>query len=123
MFKTVKAAIVTAMIATGAVAAVPATASADPVVKVGGSVHFTGSGFGIYFGEGGHRYHDRWERPRHMRRYCSPRRAVRKARRIGLRHARIAHVNHRTIGVKGRRHGHREYVVFARAPHCPILRY
>lgn len=122
MLNTVKATIISSMIAMGALAAMPATANAHHIHGTGGGIHFQGNGFGFYFGNGGY-YRDRWERPRYKKRFCSPHRAKRKAQRMGLRKVRIGHVNHRTIGVKGRRFGHREYIVFARAPRCPILRY
>jgi len=119
MFKTIKTAALSVMIGLGAISTLPVTANAgDLSIHIGGG-HYRNGGFGLFFGDSGHSYrrdHGRYER------FCSPRRAVNKARRMGVRHARVAHVNHRTIGVKGRRHGHRSYIVFARAPHCPVLR-
>ncbi len=60
-------------------------------------------------------YYD--DRPR-----CSAGRALRKAERMGIRHARIADVGRRTIDVFGRdRYGDRIYITFGRQPSCPVL--
>ncbi|MBO0662600.1 hypothetical protein J1C48_08430 [Jiella sp. CQZ9-1] len=61
---------------------------------------------------------ERWDRPA-----CSPRHAVRKAERMGVRHAHIRRVDRRAIVVAGRRHHHRQIVRFARAPGCPVIAY
>jgi hypothetical protein len=60
-------------------------------------------------------YYD--DRPR-----CSAGRALRKAERMGIRHARVADVGRRTIDVFGRdRYGDRIYITFGRQPSCPVL--
>jgi hypothetical protein len=77
------------------------------------------SGFGIYLGDGGYSYDDdgfRWREKR-----CTTDRALFKARRLGVRHARIDYANHNEIGVVGRSHGERVYLTFSRARHCPVI--
>lgn len=59
--------------------------------------------------------------PRHFQRRCSVRKAVRKASRWGVRHARVVWANHRAIKVRGRKHRHRVVIKFGRAPGCPVL--
>lgn len=114
---TLKTAALSMLIGFGALAAAPATAQAD--------------GFYFEFGAGhradlGYRHYDR-PRFRHRefapRRFCNPRRAVRKAHRMGLRHARIHRIKRHKIVVKGWDHGYRARIVFARAPRCPVLAY
>lgn len=129
MFNKIRNIIVTAMVSLGVLAAIPATANAHH------NYHGGGAGFGIWFGESGHSHWRRdHRRPRHWdngRRYsprarvrgCSVRRALNKAHRMGVRHARVRIANHRVIKVKGRSHGHRVRIVFARAPGCPVIRY
>ena len=78
-----------------------------------------GSRFGGYIGDGGRAYYRddyRWHG-----RYCTPERALDKARRLGVHHARIDYVSRRQIGVAGHADGERVYMVFARAPRCPII--
>jgi hypothetical protein len=125
MLKLIKTATLSAMIGLGAMAAAPSTASADSI-----GIHFLAqnAGFGFYFGESGSARRD-WDR-RHDRRdryerrdFCSPHDALRKAQWLGMRHARVTHVNYRTIGVEGRIRGYgHDRILFARAPHCPVLR-
>ena len=67
-----------------------------------------------------HRRRDEWREAN--RPGCSPDRAVNKAERMGLRRVRVVDVDRRTIEVRGQRRGHRVHVVFARAPHCPVIR-
>jgi hypothetical protein len=108
-----------AMIGFGTISAAPATASAS------------GLDVDFYFGIGpgpGHHY-DYRERRRddhrwhERRRGCSERKAVRKARRIGLRGARIVRHDRRKLVIKGRVRGHREYIAFANMRGCPVIRY
>lgn len=51
---------------------------------------------------------------------CRPRRALRKARRLGLRRAYIHRFGPRGVVVRGRRYGERLVVRFGGRPHCPI---
>ena len=57
-------------------------------------------------------------RPRH--RVCTPRKAVRKARRWGLNRAHIRRVTHRGPVVAGKFRGNRVVIGFGKARHCPI---
>ncbi len=97
-----------------------------------GHLDLTIGGSGIYFSSGrGYRSHYRGQ-PRYDRRYsdrrygrrlCAPNRALRKARRFGIRHAHVARVNRRVIVVKGFRYGSRAKVIFSRARQCPVIGY
>lgn len=111
MFRKIKIAALSAFLGLGTLAAMPATAQAD----------------GIYFsfGQGGPRVgvYDSGYSHRHYRRHaCTPGQAVHKARRHGVRNAHVVRVNRNVIKVRGHRHHHRVKMVFARAPHCPIIR-
>lgn len=68
-------------------------------------------------------YHGKYYRPPSSRTYyCSPRKAVKKARKkFGVKHAKIARKNHRKIVVKGYKRGHRVKVVFANHRGCPVI--
>ncbi len=55
-------------------------------------------------------------------RFCSNDMAVHKARAHGVRHIR-AYAYHDHIVIKGRKHGHRVQMIFARARGCPVIRY
>ena len=74
-----------------------------------------------------HRYDRRNRRSRHYGEYndrrgvCAPRRALRKARRMGVRRAHIARVNRNVVIVKGYRYGGRAKVKFGRSRHCPVI--
>jgi hypothetical protein len=115
MFRKIKIAALSAIVGLGALASMPAAAHAD----------------GIYFSFGGGdaragiyiRDHDRRDRHRPRRaRSCSPRDAVQKAYRMGLRDVRVQRANRNTIRVTGRTRYDRGSIVFARAPHCPVIR-
>lgn len=123
MLNMLKTAALSAMIGLGAITALPAAAQAD-------SLHFSfGDRYdgrvGVHFGGG---YDDRdyldrrdYRDYRPYRRICTPGEALEKARRIGLRRARVVDVDRRTIDVVGRRHGDRIRVTFARRGNCRIL--
>ena len=117
MFASLKTAAVSAMVAFSTLAAIPATAQAEGLYLNFGGKH---DGFGVVIGQDGQRWHkrDRWDR-RPAR--CTPDQALDKAERIGVRRARIADVDNRTITVSGRSRGDRVYITFARAPRCPII--
>ncbi len=53
--------------------------------------------------------------------FCKPRRAVKKARNMGVRKARIVRKNNRKVVVKGWRHGYPAKVVFANRHRCPVI--
>ena len=122
MFRTLTTAILSAMIGTATLAAIPATAQAEGLyLNLGrGQVGvFAGDDRGGYGREG---WRDRgpgrgWDRDRG----CSPDRALDKAERMGVRRARVIDVSRRTITVAGRQYGDRVRVTFARERHCPVL--
>ncbi|MCT7374931.1 hypothetical protein [Chelativorans salis] len=115
MFRQIGIVALSAFLGLGTLAAIPAVAQAD----------------GFYFSFGhknphygtprGHSRYYRHHRPRHAA-ACTPRSAIHKAYRMGLRHARVADVGRRAIRVSGVRHHRRASIVFARAPHCPVIR-
>ena len=125
MFKFLRTATLAAVVGLGAVTAMPVSAEA-----AGGSIYL---GFGSGHGpSAGFRFDDRgrhhYRGPgRYHARECSPREAVRKAARMGVRNARVVDVGRRTIKVAGkvagRGHGPRPaVVVFGKVPSCPVLR-
>lgn len=64
----------------------------------------------------------RYKRKRNLRRHhtCSPRRALNKAQRRGVRHAHIRRINHRGVVVAGRKRGERVVIGFANHRSCPV---
>lgn len=91
-----------------------------------------GANFSITIGSGGHggghwggprRNHGHWGGPRRDRGFCSPHQALNKARRMGIRHARVVNANHRVVKVRGRNRGHRVNAVFANTWRCPVVRF
>ncbi|MCY0147934.1 hypothetical protein OEG84_09480 [Hoeflea sp. G2-23] len=73
-------------------------------------------------GRRGDRGWDRFERPRHQARSeCKPRKALRKARNMGLNRTHIVRDNHRRVVVEGARHGRWMRVAFANQRHCPVI--
>jgi hypothetical protein len=123
MFKTLKTAGLSALIALGTLAAIPATSA-----QAEGLYLNLGNGdgrFGVYVGDDDRRWdrydrRDRWER-RHFRRQCTANRALNKAERMGIRRARIVDIDRRYITVRGRKWGDRVIVDFGRAPNCPVI--
>jgi hypothetical protein len=83
------------------------------------------AGVGVYLGDGSRTYHrDRYEDRRDFRRTerrCTPERALDKAERMGIHRARIDYVNRETIGVRGRSHGDRVSLTFARNRGCTLI--
>ncbi|MDY8109199.1 hypothetical protein U0C82_08585 [Fulvimarina sp. 2208YS6-2-32] len=51
---------------------------------------------------------------------CDLRRAVHKASRIGMRHARVVRANPRAVAVAGRLNGDRAIIRFANRHNCPV---
>ncbi len=90
-------------------------------------IDFSLSGPGYYFSTGrgyrSHRYRDHRYRGDYdyRRRVCKPRRALRKARRMGVRDAHIVRVNRRVIVVKGYRYGYPAKVKFGRSRNCRVI--
>lgn len=114
MLRTLKTAVLLAMIGLTALAGAPAAAQAEGLyLNFGGN-----SRAGIHFDDDYRpvvRHHGR-------DRGCSVDRALNKAERMGLRRARVVDVSRRTITVAGRQYGDRVAVTFARAPRCPVIR-
>jgi hypothetical protein len=112
--KIVKTAALVAMIGVGTAAATTGQAAAAGgfgfSIEVGPG---WGSGPGYGWGPGyGSRPH---------RGICKPRRAVKKARHMGVRSGRIVRRNHRRVVVRGWRRGYPVRVVFANRRHCPVI--
>ncbi|WP_336056856.1 hypothetical protein [Nitratireductor sp. CH_MIT9313-5] len=115
MFRKLQIAALTAVMGLGSIAAMPTAAKADGIYFSFGS---DGSRSGFYVGDRGRHY-----RPAPRRyRACTPHRALRKAERLGMRRARITRANRNIIRVTGRTRYGRDSIVFARAPHCPVIR-
>lgn len=118
MFRKIRIAALSALMGLGTLSAMPASAQAEGIY-----FSFGQSGAHIQIRD---RDRDRFHRPRHHRQRhasaCTPRQALHKAARMGIRHARITRANRNIIRVSGHRHRHATRVVFARAPHCPVIR-
>lgn len=115
MFKIIKTAALSALIGLGGISAMPASAMADGFYLGFGGGH--GPRVGVYLGDEGRHYRG----PRRAR-ACTPGQAVRKAHRLGIRHARVVRANRNIIRVRGSGRGYNRVAVFARAPHCPVIR-
>ena len=122
MITKLKTAALSALIAFGAIAAVPAAAQAEGLYLNYGSGHHSGVGIGVQIGDYDRDYRD-YRRDRRHFRGCTPNRALNKAERLGLRRAHVVDVDRRTIKVSGRKYGERVRITFARAPHCPVIRW
>lgn len=117
MFRRIKIAVLSAVLGLGTLAAAPATAQADGIYFSFGS---QGASAGIHVGNRDR--HHRAHRPHRKVQACTPAMALQKAKRMGLRNARVVRSDRRVIRISGhKRHG-RSQMVFARAPHCPIIR-
>ena len=139
MFKFICTAALSAIIGLGALAAAPSSAQAQSggIYLEFNSGH-NGPGMRHEYRDqrgqyGDHRgqYRDhrwdqrkgnRYQKPVRQARECSPRDAVQKATRMGLRNARVVGTGARTIRVAGVVRGYRDHVIFGRAPHCPVVR-
>ncbi len=115
--KFVKTAALAALIGVGSMAAATVPAAAG------------GGGFTIQFGTGygpGWGWGPGWG-PGYGKGYgpkpniCKPKRAVNKARNMGVRKTRIVRRNPNRVVVKGWRHGYPVRVVFANRRHCPVI--
>lgn len=60
------------------------------------------------------------ERRSHRRATCSPRKALRKVERRGIRRAFVRRVGERGVVIAGRKRGERIVVGFGRHPSCPV---
>lgn len=125
-FRNALAAIVVAT--AGFAASAPAASAGD----VGFSLSIGGGSGGIVIGNGGHRggwnrYEghrggwNRFEGHRGHRDVCQPRRAVQKARHMGVRHADVVRVGPGRVVVRGFKHRHPVRVVFANERRCPVI--
>lgn len=125
MFSTMlKSALVAASLSLGAVAAGTAPAAASD-----GYIQFDAAGISVGFGER-RRYRDRGHRTydnggyrdhrRYRRNRCTPRRAVRKARRNGINRAHVIRAGRRGVVVAGRQWGERVVIGFGHHRHCPV---
>ncbi|GAB5505119.1 MAG: hypothetical protein JJ969_02960 [Rhizobiaceae bacterium] len=122
MFKKIRTAALSALIGLGALSAAPATAQADSFY-FGITPH--GPTFGFY-GDSSRRHwhhnrHYKRDQRRYHRRDCNPRRALRKADRMGINRARVRSENRHVIRVAGRKYRQRVVVTFAKAPRCPVV--
>jgi hypothetical protein len=126
MMKALKTLALSAVIGLGAFSFAPATAMAQDGFYLGFGGGRDGARVGVWVGESGHAQR-RWDR-RHDRRdfrrdaaTCSPGEAVSKARRMGLRNARVVDTSRNSITVRGRDRGGREFVTFGRYGRCPVI--
>ena len=119
-YKSARAIILSIVVSIGGVAATTASSQAGSSY-----IDFNISAPGIQFSSGrGYRENQRWNhgyKSNNRRRACAPRRALRKARRMGIRNAHIVRVNRRVLVVKGYRYGDRAKVKFGRSGHCPVI--
>lgn len=132
MFTLIRTVALSALVGFGALASMPAPAMAQSGgIYLGFGSGNQGPSIGFHFNDRGrHDYRDnrRWGRDHNRGRdyrggFCSPREAVYKASRMGLRNARVVGSNHRVVRVEGHRHGPRYYqMTFANARNCPVLR-
>ncbi len=116
MHNALKSTAIAAALTLGALALVPASASANSL--------YLGFDLGPYPAPNGHafRHHDRGAPRDWWARTCSPDEALRKAEQMGVRAAHIGRVYRHAIRVDGRRWRQWVAVTFAREPHCPIIR-
>lgn len=124
MFKTIRTIALSTMLGLGAIAgasAVTATPAEAGSLSIGGKHGHVEVRFGHdrHYGHG--RHHGGWDNG-WRRGYCSPHRAVRKARRIGMHRAHVRFANHRVVAVSGRIWGHHRTLLFANQRHCPRIR-
>ena len=107
-----------------ATAGVAASAPAANAGSVGFEFSFGGPGGSISVHQSNRRGGwNRFEGHRgQARNVCKPRRAVNKARRMGLRRADVIRANNRRVVVQGVRHHRMVRVVFANQRSCPVIR-
>lgn len=119
MFRIISTVALSAAISLGALAAMPAAAQAQSRIHLGVGVGHHGPVVDVQYRHHHRRHH---RRPMHRARDCTPREAVYKAARMGMRNARVVGTGMRTIRVSGVVRGYRDHITFARAPNCPVLR-
>lgn len=111
--RSVKTATFAAALSLGALAAAPAQA-AD--ITLGVTFHDAFEAQPVHYRS---RKHVRHYRP--VRRFCRPRRALKKARRLGVRHAFIHRIGPRGTVIQGRRWGRVVRVGIGAARGCPVV--
>ncbi len=126
MLTSLKTAAASLVVGLTALTAVPAAAQDGITLSFGGGDTgvFAGDTDRVQYREGRRWYPDgpgNWSGNRPYGRWCTPDRALNKAERMGIRRARIADVDRRSITVSGRSRGDRVFVTFARAPRCPVI--
>lgn len=119
--KTLKSTLIAAGLTLGAVAATSGTANAG---DIRGGFYIGGPGIQIGIGDFGPRFY-RWDNPRYehrrvRRNFCHPRRALKKAKRKGLRRAHVVRIGHRGVVVAGRKWGERIIVNFRNNRKCSV---
>lgn len=123
MLTSIKSALLSVAIGLGTLASVPATASAEGIyfglgIDDGGPAYDYDGNYAVPVQDG---YYRKSRRMDYGRR-CTPEQAAYKARRMGLRRARVVDIDRRTITVRARGDfGGRRIVVFGRAPNCPVV--
>ncbi len=106
-----------------ATAGIAASAPAATAGGVGFELSIGGHGGGIVIRDHGRRGGwNRFEGHRGHRNVCQPRRAVQKARHMGIRRADVIRANNRRVVVSGVRHHRQVRVVFANQRSCPVIR-
>lgn len=86
-------------------------------------IYFNGGHGGFYVGNGHKRPRYDYGHGYNRRGYCKPRRALKKAWRMGVNRPHITRIGRNRIVVKGFNHGHRAKVVFSRSGHrCPVIK-
>ncbi|WP_075996970.1 hypothetical protein [Salaquimonas pukyongi] len=112
--KLIKSGLASAVIGFGLIAAAPQAALAG---QAGFGVTIHGSHGSVHIGNVKHRHY----KHRGHRKLCRPGKALYKAERRGVRHARIQRVGKRYVVVKGRKRGNRIKIGFERrSRHCEI---
>ena len=108
-----------------ATAGVAASAPAANAGGIGFEFSFGGHNNGVVVRD--HRRNNGWNRFEERRGgwkrdVCKPQRAVKKARRMGLRRAEVIRANHKRVVVQGFRHHNSVRVVFANDRNCPVIK-
>ena len=88
---------------------------------VGFSIEFGSPGYGPGWGWGPGWGPGWGNGPKPNKGICKPRRAAKKAWKMGVRNGRIVRRNHKRVVVKGWRYGYPVKVVFANRRHCPVI--
>ena len=117
--KITKTAALAALIGVSSMAVTAGQAAAGG--SVGFSVEFGSPGYGQGWGPSWGPVWGPGYGPKPQRGICKPRRAVKKAWKMGVRNGRIVRRNNKRVVVRGWRYGYRVKVVFANRRHCPVV--